>query len=65
MIKYQETKTESIHRNHNPLALAELIEEMTMKEKPHPPMDPVLEECYQMKAEFAARFKTCRNLLII
>ncbi|MCG9130750.1 type II toxin-antitoxin system VapC family toxin [Candidatus Poribacteria bacterium] len=42
---------------------AELIEEMTMKEKPHPPMDPVLEECYRMKAEFNARFKTMQELV--
>lgn len=42
---------------------AELIEEMEMKEKPHPPMDPVLEECYRMKAEFNARFKTMQELV--
>ncbi len=41
----------------------ELIEEMQMKEKPHPPMDPVLEECYRMKAEFNARFKTMQELV--
>ena len=42
---------------------AELIEETQMKEKEHPPMDPVLEECYRMKAEFAARFKTMQELV--
>lgn len=42
---------------------AELIEETQMKEKPHPPMDPVLEECYRMKAEFNARFKTMQELV--
>ena len=42
---------------------AELIEEIQMKEKPHPPMDPVLEECYRMKAEFNARFKTMQELV--
>ena len=34
-----------------------------MKEKQHPPMDPVLEECYRMKEEFAARFKTMQELV--
>ncbi|MDE0683494.1 MAG: type II toxin-antitoxin system VapC family toxin [Candidatus Poribacteria bacterium] len=42
---------------------AELIEEIQMKEKPHPPMDPILEECYKMKEEFAARFKTMQELV--
>ena len=42
---------------------AELIEEIQMKEEQHPPMDPVLEECYRMKAEFAARFKTMQELV--
>ncbi len=42
---------------------AELIEEMHMKEKKHPPMDPVLEECYRMKEEFAAQFKTMQELV--
>ena len=42
---------------------AELIEEMHMKEKQHPPMDPILEECYKMKEEFAARFKTMQELV--
>jgi hypothetical protein len=42
---------------------AELIEETQMKEKEHPPMDPVLEECYRMKEEFAARFKTMQELV--
>lgn len=41
----------------------ELIEERHMKEKQHPPMDPILEECYKMKAEFAARFKTMQELV--
>ena len=26
-------------------------------------MDPVLEECYRMKAEFASRFKTMQELV--
>ncbi len=41
----------------------ELIEEMHVKEKEHPPMDPILEECYKMKEEFAARFKTMQELV--
>ncbi len=41
----------------------ELIEELHVKEKQHPPMDPVLEECYRMKAEFNARFKTMQELV--
>ena len=42
---------------------AELIEEIQMKEEQHPPMDPILEECYRMKAEFNARFKTMEELV--
>ncbi len=42
---------------------AELIEEIQMKEKQHPPMDPILEECYRMKEEFAAQFKTMQELV--
>ena len=42
---------------------AELIEEIHVKEKEHPPMDPILEECYKMKEEFAARFKTMQELV--
>ena len=42
---------------------AELIEGIQMKEEQHPPMDPVLEECYRMKAEFNARFKTMQELV--
>ena len=34
-----------------------------MKEREHPPMDPILEECYKMKEEFAARFKTMQELV--
>ena len=34
-----------------------------MKEEQHPPMDPVLEECYRIKAEFASRFKTMQELV--
>ncbi len=41
----------------------ELIEEMHVKEREHPPMDPILEECYKMKEEFAARFKTMQELV--
>lgn len=41
----------------------ELIEERHMKEKQHPPMDPILEECYKMKEEFAARFKNMQELV--
>lgn len=42
---------------------AELIKEIQMKEEQHPPMDPILEECYRMKAEFNARFKTMQELV--
>lgn len=62
MLKYEEIKpSECIHRNHR--TPAELIEETQMKEKEHPPMDPVLEECYRMKAEFNARFKNMQELV--
>ena len=33
-----------------------------MKEKPDPPTDPILEECYRMKAEFAAQFNSMEEL---
>ena len=33
-----------------------------MKEKPEPPTDPVLEEIYQMKADFAAKFNSMDEL---
>ncbi len=39
-----------------------LIEEIKMKEKPEPPTDPVLEEIYRMKAEFAAKFNSMEEL---
>ena len=37
-------------------------EEIQMKEKPDPPTDRVLEECYRMKAEFAAQFNSMAEL---
>ncbi|MDE0425851.1 MAG: type II toxin-antitoxin system VapC family toxin [Candidatus Poribacteria bacterium] len=40
----------------------ELIEVIQMKEKPDIRMDPVLEECYRMKEEFAAQFKSAQEL---
>lgn len=40
----------------------ELIEEIQVKEKHDTRMDPVLEECYQMKEEFAAQFKSSQEL---
>ena len=66
-----ETKRQHIDRicraaGYQPIILctpAELIEEIQMKEEQHPPMDPVLEECYRMKAEFASRFKTMQELV--
>ena len=33
-----------------------------MKEKPDPPTDPILEECYRMKAEFNAQFNSMEEL---
>ncbi len=33
-----------------------------MKEKPDPPTDPILEECYRMKAEFNAQFSSMEEL---
>ena len=39
-----------------------LIEEIQMKEKSDPPMDPILEECYRMKAEFNAQFNSMEEL---
>ena len=66
-----ETKRQHIDRvcqaaGYQPIILctpAELIEGIQMKEEQHPPMDPVLEECYRMKAEFNARFKTMEELV--
>lgn len=40
----------------------DLIEEIQMKEKLDPPTDPILEECYRMKAEFAAEFNSMEEL---
>jgi len=40
----------------------ELIEEIQVKEKLDIRMDPVLEECYRMKEEFAAQFKSAQEL---
>ena len=40
----------------------ELIEEIQMKEKPDTRMDPILEECYRMKEEFAAKFNSMEEL---
>lgn len=39
-----------------------LIEEMQMKEQREPQIDPILEECYRMKAEFAAQFNSIEEL---
>ena len=33
-----------------------------MKEKPDPPTDAILEECYRMKADFAAQFNSMEEL---
>ena len=40
----------------------ELIEEIQVKEKPDTRTDPVLEECYRMKEEFAAQFNSTQEL---
>ncbi|MDE0635729.1 MAG: type II toxin-antitoxin system VapC family toxin [Candidatus Poribacteria bacterium] len=40
----------------------ELIEEIQMKENLDTQTDPILEECYRMKDEFAAKFKTHKEL---
>ncbi len=40
----------------------DLIEEIKMKEKSDPPTDPILEEIYRMKAEFAAKFNSMGEL---
>ena len=39
-----------------------LIEEIQMKEQLEPQTDPILEECYRMKAEFAAQFNSIEEL---
>ncbi len=39
-----------------------LIEEIHMKERVEPQTDPILEECYRMKAEFAAQFNSIEEL---
>lgn len=39
-----------------------LMEEMQMKEQREPQIDPILEECYRMKAEFAAQFNSIEEL---
>ena len=40
----------------------EIIEETQMREKVDTGMDAVLEECYQMKEEFNAQFKSMKEL---
>lgn len=40
----------------------DLIEEIQMKEKLDPPTDPILEECYRLKAEFNAQFNSMEEL---
>ena len=40
----------------------ELMEEFHMKEVPEDYMDPILEECLRMKAEFAAKFNSIEEL---
>ena len=40
----------------------ELIEGMQMKEHFEPQTDPILEECYRMKAKFAAQFNSIEEL---
>lgn len=39
-----------------------IIEDIQVKEKHDTRMDPVLEECYRMKEEFAAQFKSSQEL---
>ena len=39
-----------------------LMEEIQMKEQLEPQTDPILEECYRMKAEFAAQFNSIEEL---
>ena len=41
---------------------AELVEDIQVKEKPDTRTDPVLEECYRMKEEFAAQFNSAQEL---
>ncbi|RKU28888.1 hypothetical protein C6499_09755 [Candidatus Poribacteria bacterium] len=36
--------------------------QFVMQEKLDPPTDPILEECYRMKAEFAAQFNSMEEL---
>ncbi len=40
----------------------DIIEELRMKEKFELPTDPILEECYRMKEEFAAQFSSMEEL---
>ena len=39
-----------------------LMEEIQMKEQPEPQTDPILEECYRIKAEFSAQFNSIEEL---
>ena len=39
-----------------------LMEEMQMKEQLEPQTDPILEECYRIKAEFSAQFNSLEEL---
>ena len=39
-----------------------LMEEIQMKEQQEPQTDPILEECYRIKAEFSAQFNSIEEL---
>ena len=53
------------HAGFQPLTICtpiDLIEEIIMKEKPIPPTDPILEECYRIKEELNAQFNSMEEL---
>ena len=63
--KQQHIKDACLAAGYQPTTLCTpeaLIEEIQMKEHVEPKTDPILEECYRMKAEFAAQFNSIEEL---
>ena len=63
--KRQHTNDVCVAAGYQPTTLCTpgvLIEEMQMKEQHEPQTDPILEECYRIKAEFSAQFNSIEEL---
>ena len=63
--KQQHIKDVCLAAGYQPTTLSTpeaLMEEIQMKEQPEPQTDPILEECYRIKAEFSAQFNSIEEL---